>query len=192
VVKIIIGIAGRSGSGKSVAAAMMNKMIPDSQVYTLSDELMQMALAIDPIIAEDPYAGYQHRLSDYVRDHGWDEAKRDPEVRRFLQRLGTDGVRNCLHEDVWVEKMLDAYDNSPAETVFIVPSIRFENEEMACDYIIVVERSNGTLRGSNANHISEMYRVHNPDAVIQNEGSLDDLRNQIAAFITDVLGMELD
>jgi energy-coupling factor transporter ATP-binding protein EcfA2 len=177
---VIIGVAGKSGAGKTTVAEIITKILPDSRIFSLSDPLMKMALAIDPLIE-----GTRH-LSDLVAlPAGWDGARRHPEVRRFLQRLGTDGVRNCIHEDTWVDMMMDAYIKEPMHVTFIVPNIRFENEAQTCDFVIVVERPNAGLSGENASHVSEQYEPI-ADAYIWNDGTLEDLERKVATVLSTV------
>ncbi|MFW6249345.1 MAG: hypothetical protein ACOC4J_06205 [Bacteroidota bacterium] len=45
-------------------------------------------------------------------------------VREFLQKLGTDAVRNNLHPDTWVNALWADYDNDD----WIITDVRFKNE----------------------------------------------------------------
>ena len=131
---MIIGLAGRKRSGKSTAARYL---VENHGVTELSfaDPLKRMALAVDPRVGpeSDPV-----RLSEAVGVWGWEEAKdRFPEVRRFLQRLGTEGVRDHIGQDTWVnlaelEIIRVIRENEQvdqvAESNIVFADIRFENE----------------------------------------------------------------
>lgn len=60
-------------------------------------------------------------------------------VRDFLQKLGTDGLRNGLHSDVWVNALFADYQCIPADLVpngwdcpnWIITDVRFKNEAQA-------------------------------------------------------------
>ena len=59
-------------------------------------------------------------------------------VREFLQRLGTDGLRDGLHENVWVNALMADYkaidyndDEQPEHPNWIITDTRFPNEAKA-------------------------------------------------------------
>lgn len=98
----LIGVTGYKNSGKNAVCNILR----DEFGYVItgfSDVLKSMALAIDPYIYNDT-KGSCWRLSAVVADLGWDAAKEvHPEVRRLLQRIGTEGVRQHLGQAAWVE-----------------------------------------------------------------------------------------
>lgn len=123
----IIGLTGVMRSGKTTVCDILR----DTHGFTVigfADALKAMAIAIDPIVT-----GGGAGLASIVEYEGWEDAKdRYPEVRRFLQRLGTEGVRQHLSPDAWVDAwahkvdMLNEYDADVA-----VPDVRFLNEANA-------------------------------------------------------------
>lgn len=167
-----IGLMGRKQSGKNAVASALAK-----NGYTelaFADPLRMMALRLNPII--DGAANM--RYSDALEEFGYDLAKElYPEIRRFLQVLGTDAVREVLGDTLWVDNLIDRLimDNEP----HVVTDVRFPNEAQA------IRRDGGKLVRvvrpgvpSDDRHVSETalddYRV---DYVATNGGSLDDLRN---------------
>lgn len=122
----LIGISGAAGAGKDTLAS---HLAPFGYVrVAFADPLREMALAIDPLIdVWDDVGGIRLYLSDLVSDFGWDEAKKNPEVRRFLQRLGTEGVRNFFGADTWVrlaeERIADLGD-----VPVVITDVRYPNE----------------------------------------------------------------
>lgn len=101
---MIIGLTGRKRSGKSTAARYL---VEDHGFTELSfaEPLKRMALAVNPIIGfrSTPDGVQRVYLSDVVHEIGWECAKDEyPEVRRFLQLLGTEGVRDHIGQDTWV------------------------------------------------------------------------------------------
>jgi hypothetical protein len=122
----LIGISGAAGAGKDLLAS---HLAPFGYVrVAFADPLRDMALAIDPLVdVWDDVGGIRLYLSDLVSDFGWDEAKRNPEVRRFLQRLGTEGVRNFFGADTWVrlaeERIADLGD-----VPVVITDVRYPNE----------------------------------------------------------------
>lgn len=122
----LIGISGAAGAGKDTLAS---HLAPFGYVrVAFADPLRDMALAIDPLIGINPWdRATSTRLSDYVTAAGWDRAKQHPEVRRFLQRLGTEGVRNFFGADTWVrlaeERIADLGD-----VPVVITDVRYPNE----------------------------------------------------------------
>lgn len=122
---MIVGLSGYAQTGKDTAAEVFVRY--GFQRYSFADPMREMALAIDPIVGSDIDAPV--RYSQALRDLGYEEAKREyPEVRAFLQRLGTDGGRKILGEDIWVDtamrKMAEGGD-------YVIPDVRFRNEAEA-------------------------------------------------------------
>src|SRR4029078_7627989 len=66
------------------------------------------------------------RLRELVETMGWEEAKKLPEVRRFLQELGM-GVRKVIGENAWVGALekLWVEDGCPDA---VITDVRFDNE----------------------------------------------------------------
>jgi hypothetical protein len=118
----IIGLTGYARSGKDSAAAVLVKEYGYTRV-AFADGVRSMALAIDPLLFGNV------RLSSVVRTSGWDEAKAVPEVRRLLQAIGTEGVRNHIGDDSWVrvgKRKVDAVDGP-----VVITDVRFPNEAAA-------------------------------------------------------------
>jgi len=131
-----IALMGRAGAGKDTAAAELVKR--DGYVrVAFADPLKEMALAVDPVItnefvenAEIADAWGNIRLSAIVNRDGWDVAKRNyPEVRRFLQALGKEGVRDIIGPNTWIDlatrKIAEAHR---AGRPVVVTDVRFGNE----------------------------------------------------------------
>lgn len=113
-------------------------------------------------------------------------------VRQFLQKLGTDGLRNGLHENVWVNALMADYipvwttnegKHDPIKEFpnWIVTDTRFPNEAEAIrkkDGIIIrIERPG--VQPIN-NHPSEVgLDGYDFDHTIINDGSLKDLTKKV-------------
>jgi hypothetical protein len=103
-------------------------------------------------------------------------------VRHLLQTLGTEWGRDCVHAEVWVKcwaAQADRYER------VVVDDVRFPNEAAAIKVkggvIWQVVRQSAVHEGP---HRSEGgldgYKF---DAVIQNDGSFNDLRSKVLALL---------
>lgn len=118
----LIGLCGRATAGKDAVADVLVREFGFVKIGW-ADPLYRLALWINPRIS------MFRRLSDYVDRYGWTEAKRIPAIRSFLQKLGTEGGRECLHPDVWI--MVSAptiLDHIKAGTPVVITNCRFSNE----------------------------------------------------------------
>ncbi len=123
--KVIAISANWHGAGKSTVAKTLQQNIPNSEIISLATPIKELACSM-----------------------GWDGTK-DAKGRKLLQLLGTDCGRNCINQDIWVNKWLETALASGADTV-ICDDIRFQSEyEFLKHYtdctFIHVERSESLL-----------------------------------------------
>lgn len=163
----LLGIAGRAGSGKTSVAGM----IPGATTLQLADPLYAMLATMlglpEPILrqrefkeSEIPWLGKS--------------------VRCLLQTLGTEWGRQHVCPDVWIRHLERRVELLAEQgvTVIAVADVRFDNE---VDYlrsmgaeIWHVRRPGEAVAGE---HSSEAgVTVRPTDVVIENAGSLEDLR----------------
>lgn len=97
----LIGVTGYAEHGKdSIGKVLVSEF--GFKRFAFADILKSMALALNPYVDSE----YTLRLYQLVQDQGWDRAKKEnAEVRRFLQALGTEGVRDHIGEDAWVDAL---------------------------------------------------------------------------------------
>ncbi|MFD3956566.1 MULTISPECIES: deoxynucleotide monophosphate kinase family protein [Streptomyces] len=184
-----IGIIGRARSGKDTVAARLVAQ-HGFQRMALADPLKDMALDINPVIgAEDGTAGFSPLyLADAVELLGW-EAVKDcyPEARRFLQRLGTEGVRKAVGADHWVEALMQrraarrvvADDLRPV----VVPDVRFPNEARrltAAGFQLWYVDRPGVVGGG---HASERLGPTMAGHVLLNDSTIQALHRQVDVLI---------
>lgn len=189
----IVGLTGFKGVGKDTAAAGLRQR--GYRQVNFADPLRAMLLAMNPLI-EIRY-GEPVRLSTLVATHGWDDAKAIPDVRRLLQRLGTEGGRNILSANVWVDKWRTDVACLPARARVVTTDVRFPNEAQAIrqlgGYIIRIESPSVT---SDDGHASEtVMGAIMVDGTIVNDhlkGDAFDLRCELAAMVDDLNRRRLD
>jgi hypothetical protein len=146
-----------------------------------ADIMRECALALDPVVI---VAGKPRNLTWVVEVFGWDAAKSTvPDVRRTLQRLGTEVGRSILGEDVWVNATMAGLDPDGS---YAIADCRFQNEAIA-----VVQDGGVVWRitrpgcGPVNDHPSETGLDDWPfDAILKNDSTLDHLR--------EVVGLALD
>jgi hypothetical protein len=127
----VIGIGGRLRSGKDTVADYLVEHHGFEKVW-MSKPLDDALQIINPIlhIGRQPWTANNWERYSVVREHlSYTEAKEFPEVRRFLQVLGTDFGRKMIHEDVWVDMAADNIQEvlDSGKSV-VLTGVRFPNE----------------------------------------------------------------
>lgn len=138
----VVGLTGYATVGKSTVAGILEQH--GFVRFAFADGVREMALAIDPIVsswavlptwdelheANDPWdldlKTMTAPLSEVVSEFGWTEAKKDAEVRRILQVVGTE-VGRSIDPQVWVNKLAAKVYQSRAKLI-VVDDVRFPNE----------------------------------------------------------------
>ncbi|MGZ4745694.1 MAG: deoxynucleotide monophosphate kinase family protein [Oryzihumus sp.] len=164
----IIGLSGYARSGKDAAARAL--VAAGWKRASFADRVRELALVVQPELAGD------------VARVGWEATKERPEVRALLQRLGV-GVRDIVDEDCWVTA---AFRSLPVGPV-VFTDCRFPNEARAISRRggIVVRVVRPGLTPMNG-HITDTALEHWPfDAVIVNDGTLEDLHARARQLATD-------
>lgn len=130
---------------------------------------------------------------------GMEDRRKHYTIREFLQRLGTEAIRNGIHENAWVNALFADYkcpcnNCRPVECnqmpSWIIPDVRFPNEYDAVKQhggiVIRVTRPDGALM----DHPSEVsLDGHSFDYTINNNGNLLDLKIKVQNILWD-LGYE--
>lgn len=177
-----VALMGRAGSGKDTVGSRLVSRFAFARI-AFADPLRALALDVDPIVGHEP-TGFEPiplRLSDVVRREGWDRAKRRPEVRRTLQRLGQ-GVRD-QDAEFWVRLALAKLDVAERWHIpAVITDCRYENEARALRargcLLVRIERpgAHGPAGETERQHRSETELDDFPaDAVLTNGGSVDEL-----------------
>lgn len=176
--EVVVGLSGYARAGKDTLARILVERHGFAQ-GSFAAALKRMLCALDPYIA-----GHV-RLCDV--EGGIEEAKAYPEVRRLLQRLGTEAGRQVLGDDVWVRAL---FDRSPVRMV--VSDCRYANEAAAIrsrgGLVLRVERPGcGPINGHSSETALDDYDF---DAVIDNDGTIEDLATKLADVIRPRISVE--
>lgn len=182
----IIGLSGYARSGKDEAAKILVEEFGFTRV-AFADKLREVLYALDPIVApskERYFVGSKVvvTLQEVIDVYGWDKYKESeygPEIRRLLQRLGTEAGRQALWDTIWIDATLTGFD---ADAKVVVSDARFFNE-----FDAIRERGGEIWRieregvGPTNNHPSETEAVDYPyfATYIHNDGTLEDYRKSV-------------
>lgn len=183
----IVGLVGPKRSGKSTAADALARERGFVSIG-FADALKDLALRVNPDIRM-PGNGDCDELFNLVGTLGWDGAKEYPEVRRFLQELGT-GVRDIDPQfwlQAWESKAVAAL--SDGQNV-VVPDVRFLNEaaflggrHMVDTLLIRVTRPG---LDTSDTHISETEQLGiECDVEITNNGTAQQLGDYAIGMVDD-------
>lgn len=213
---MIIGINGYAGSGKDTVGIIIQYLNCESKVNLTIEEVLinyknhEWWLQDASGWEVKKWAGKLKDVANLltgipVKDFEDQEFKKTnlgPEwnnyvntpmtVRDFLQKLGTEGLRDGLHVNTWVNALMADYMCVPADQApggwdcpnWLVTDTRFPNEASA------IKNKGGILLkvtrpgvGPINDHPSETaLNQWNFDYEIQNNGSLEDLINSVKEF----------
>jgi nucleoside 2-deoxyribosyltransferase len=131
---MLIGLCGVARSGKDSAAQHLIDNFGFTKI-AFADGVRQMALGIDPYVHTEQPRHYTEggapmaRYSDVLKNIGYENAKALPDVRRLLQRCGTEGGREVFGSDVWVNAAAHRIGAlGGTEANIVISDVRFPNE----------------------------------------------------------------
>lgn len=186
----VIALSGFARSGKDEVSNILVKEFGFKKV-AFADKLREVLYALNPIVAH----GWQTKAKDYpfepvyvqnvIDQYGWDgykETSYGPEIRRLLQRLGTEAGRETLWDSIWIDAALTGHDE---DAKIVISDARFINE-----FESVISRGGYVWRvdrpgvGPANDHKSETEAIGYEKFSMQiyNDGDLEDLR-QVVKYI---------
>ncbi len=131
----LIGIAGYPESGKDAAASFLQAR--GWKVIECSERVKRALLALNPIVCME-VTNLQGALvqqpiffHEFFHQHckaDWVLAKKNPEVRRLLQHLGTNAGREIHGEDCWIRPIMQQVDHLNEIHKHVITGVRFQNE----------------------------------------------------------------
>jgi hypothetical protein len=189
---MIIGINGYAGSGKDTVGTILQQIDKDShwEIKKWAGKLKQVAELLTGIPVEK-FEDQEFKKTNLGKQ--WNDRINNPmSVRDFLQKLGTEGLRDGLHTNTWVNALMADYRCVPADRApngwdcdnWIITDTRFPNEAQAikdADGIIIRVTRPGI--GPVNDHPSETgLNQWKFDYEIQNDGTLENLINSVKIF----------
>ncbi len=178
----IIVLSGYARSGKDTVA----NILVENEGFTrvaFADKLREMLYALDPWVWKyEKGMKVWSPLQAVIDEYGWDGYKDtwySEEVRRLLQRLGTEAGRKTLWDSIWIDAALTGH---PDDARLVISDGRFYNE-----FDAVVARGGYAWRvdrpgvGPANDHLSETEAVDYPrfSLKIVNNGTLEELENTV-------------
>jgi hypothetical protein len=179
----LIGFAGAARSGKDTAAQALLDAGWTRRAF--ADKVRDMLYAMNPVLDEPAYSNGFTSLRYEVDHYGWEGVKEMyPEARRYLQRLGTEGGREILGENVWVDALFRDRDTwGPT----VITDVRFPNEAEAIrahgGLVVAIERPGQTLIRESGHASENALAGYLFDDVIRNDGTLAQLHDRVMQLI---------
>lgn len=201
---MLIALTGISGAGKDSVFKYLGKAYGFERL-AFGDPVKQMAEACDPIVyfdeRHDEVSSKRRflRLSEYLKYCGgdWEVAKKNPEVRAFIQRMATEGVREVVSQTAWIDLLEKKL--SPlliAGKNVAVTDVRFPNE-----YALLKKYNCVTIRVIRPQYLTNAGLVHASEAnvknipadlTIVNDESIAHLENQVKKLLMSHFGLHTD
>lgn len=180
----IIALSGYARAGKDEAASVLVNEYGFTQV-AFADKLREMLYALDPLVSDQNGWITVQQVIDKYGWNGYKETIYSREIRRLLQRLGTEAGRQTLWDSIWIDATLTGFDESDK---IVVSDARFFNEFDAVrnrgGRIWRIEREGV---GPISDHPSETEAPRYPffELTIYNNGTLEDYHNLVRRAYND-------
>ncbi|MGW6745947.1 deoxynucleotide monophosphate kinase family protein [Streptomyces sp. NPDC055025] len=183
----LLGLAGAARSGKDTAASSLADC--GWQRKAFADPVREMLYHLNPVLIDPLSEAGTTTVAWEVDNYGWDYVKSEfPEVRGYLQRLGTEAGRRVIDERIWIDTLFRDYGSwgSPA----VITDVRFRNEAEEIKargglVVKIVRPSQALIDG--AEHISEnALGGWEFDATVLNVGTVDQLGASIRSIVASM------
>lgn len=209
---MIISVSGKMCSGKDTFAQIIKEIDHSYQIKHFADKLKEVASTLLGVPVGKFYdqdfkaTELPSEWSTFIpqRHNGKEvEPMEIPmTVREFLQKLGTEAIRDGIHTNAWVNSLMSGYKDMCLEwdeegnsvrsgkPNWIIADTRFPNEIQAVidqgGILVRIERDKRST--INADHPSEtaLDDFKDWDFVIDNNGSLEDLRMKAEGLLNIV------
>lgn len=188
---MLIALNGYAGAGKDE----VGKCLVEDHGFTrisFGDKVRDFALKADPLVG---YGGVDIRLSEFVDALGWDEAKKIPEIRRILQKIGTEAAQTVFWPSIWADALFRDYDLGHFEdNNCVLTDFRFPHEAPIIQshgaYTVLVDRPNvgPTNQHKSETALRDIKWVF--DHTVDNSGSIIDLRFAVRDLYLNILSEE--
>ena len=208
-VTALVGFGGFAFAGKDTAADLLGRDHGWSKTF-MSEPLRDALLELNPLVpvaydferTADGIAKVFHysrtsdtndarqivhvRYRDLYEEIGYDESKKNPEVRGLLQRLGTEVGRRMFGPNAWVDLVFSRISKlRSAGTSVAVTGIRFANEleRVHADGGVSVWIERPGFRPANDHSSENSLSASDFDLTIVNDGTVEELAAKLAGTL---------
>ncbi len=178
---MIIGISGKIGHGKDTVSDILKDLSSYNwKTKKFAGKLKEMTCMLTGCTLEQLE---DQEFKKQLIGPQWG----DLTYRTMMIRIGTEAMRDNVHPDTWVNALFANYN--PKKDFWIITDLRFINEASAIKklggFLIRVNRPGV----DNIDHISEtmLDDFDGFDATIVNDGSLDDLREEVKTILFKII-----
>lgn len=193
---MIVGFSGFARSGKDTAVEYLVREHGFTRI-AFADKLRDFLYALNPVVCANyehhglvPTSGYLGPVYSTVQEEidksGWDGYKSGPfsdDIRRLLQRLGTEAGRQTLWDTIWIDAALNGLDSHGK---YAVSDARFFNEFDAIrDAGGQVWRIERPGIGPANDHASEMEAIDYPhfEGVLYNDSTIEEFELKVRSIL---------
>jgi len=191
---MIISLSGKIGSGKDTVAKIIQDITPtyEWKVKKFAGKLKEVATILSGVEIEK-WEDQEFKQSQMSEE--WGMTYRD-----FLQKIGTEAMREGLHTNTWVSALFADYkimlypfnctiDKHGELPNWIITDTRFPNEmEAVRNHVgiaIKVVRESGNTIGTTHESETALDNYNDWDYVIENNGTIDDLKQKVYSILKE-------
>lgn len=200
---MVIGIAGKIGSGKDLAGIYLQHILGlvhthtveewENEIPAFRDEISEWEIRkfADPV--KDTICILLNCTREQIEDRDfknkelpkeWWIGDYRPTLRNLLQKLGTDAGRNIIHPDIWITSVFNHYTD---DDNWIITDVRFRNEVEKIEEVggIVIKVETDTP--STETHISERdLDWWQFDYIIKNDSDKEELYKKLFNLVNEI------
>jgi hypothetical protein len=186
---MVIAISAKKQHGKDTVANIIQEYTNKKfKVVKFADKLKDFVCDLINCTREDlENEDFKNTLLgsewDYLDDN---YIKKQMTPRLLLQKIGTDALRNNVHENIWINATFSNYYD---KCNWLITDLRFENEFISLKkYNAITIRINRPSILKNDNHPSETGLDLNKDFdyYITNDSDLDSLKNKVINILKEI------
>jgi len=193
-IKHIIAITGEARSGKDTSAEYIQEVY-DYERFAFA-EPMKDIIGITLEINQDTLDEFKNNPNQYTISGNFKYDSYDTymefitDMRKILQRFGTDAMKKYFGNDVWANLLISRATTWRCTNV-VVSDLRYLNEysvlKASCEKLTVI-RIHKEGVNKNDTHSSEQELNQIPtDYEISNNGSIQELQNKLNKILSEVI-----
>lgn len=174
-----VGLIGKARVGKDTVAEHLVEQYGLMQ-YAFADPLKDM---LEAVFGDKFRGGDREQVIDWL----------GKSPRQLMQTLGTEWGRDCVHPDLWVLFAEQEWLKVQARKApgLVISDVRFKNEaewiHQAGGLLIEISRPGAEEISAHVSEAGFAQFSHLPRELINNDGSLDDLFEQVDDLVMEFL-----